>query len=109
MGSEAGSPYTVAEELMSAGRVRVNGAILTTPACDVGPKDQVLVDGRPLPVVEPPRLWRYHKPAGLVTTRKDPGGRPTVYDALGDPERPARASSLVAASTDQKHDGTHGR
>jgi 23S rRNA pseudouridine2605 synthase len=71
-----------AERWIVAGRVKVNGAILTTPAVTVGPGDRVLVDGKPLPAAEPTRLWRYHKPAGLVTTRRDPQGRPTVFEKL---------------------------
>ena len=41
-----------------------------------------MVDGKPLPDAEPVRLWRYHKPRGLVTTHRDPEGRPTVFDNL---------------------------
>lgn len=71
-----------AERWIADGRVSVNGKVLSSPALDVGPKDKVLVDGQPLPGAEPARLWRYHKPRGLVTTHKDPQGRPTVFDAL---------------------------
>lgn len=73
-----------AERWIGEGRVSVNGAVLTSPARDVGPNDKVLVDGNPLPSVEPPRLWRYHKPKGLVTSHADPQGRPTVFAALPD-------------------------
>jgi 23S rRNA pseudouridine2605 synthase len=71
-----------AERWIAAGRVAVNGQVLTSPARDVGPGDRILVDGQPLPAPEPPRLWRYHKPRGLVTTHRDPEGRPTVFAAL---------------------------
>lgn len=71
-----------AERWIAEGRVAVNGEVLTSPARDVGPTDRVLVDGKPLPVAEPVRLWRYHKPRGLVTTHKDPEGRPTVFERL---------------------------
>lgn len=72
---------------VAEGRVTVNGKILSTPACEVGPGDIVLVDGRALPAAESVRLWRYHKPKGLVTTHRDPQGRPTVFEKLP-PEMP---------------------
>lgn len=81
-----------AERWIAEGRVNVNGKVLSSPALDVGPKDKVLVDGKPLPTAEPVRLWRYHKPRGLVTTHKDPQGRPTVFDAL--PEDLPRVVSI---------------
>jgi 23S rRNA pseudouridine2605 synthase len=71
-----------AERWILAGRVTVNGEVLQSPARDVGPNDVVIVDGRPLPIAEPVRLWRYYKPKGLVTTHRDPEGRPTVFDHL---------------------------
>jgi 23S rRNA pseudouridine2605 synthase len=71
-----------AERWIEQGRVSVNGETLNSPARDVTPRDKILVDGNPLPSPEPPRLWRYHKPKGLVTTHRDPQGRPTVFDAL---------------------------
>jgi 23S rRNA pseudouridine2605 synthase len=71
-----------AEALIGSKRVSVNGAIIESAALDVLPSDKVLVDGKPLSLREPPRLWRYHKPKGRVTTHKDPEGRPTVFEAL---------------------------
>lgn len=71
-----------AERWIEQGRVNVNGKLLTTPAFEVSGKDKVLVDGKPLPTAEPPQLWRYYKPRGLVTTHADPQGRPTVFDNL---------------------------
>jgi 23S rRNA pseudouridine2605 synthase len=71
-----------AERWITEGRVSVNGSVLRSPALDVGSGDTILVDGRPLPGFEPTRLWRYHKPKGLVTTHSDPQGRPTVFDNL---------------------------
>ncbi|MGZ9112645.1 MAG: pseudouridine synthase, partial [Rhodoplanes sp.] len=76
-----------AERWIADGRVAVNDKILETPACEVGPSDKIVVDGRPLPAAEPVRLWRYHKPKGLVTTHQDPQGRATVFDKLP-PEMP---------------------
>ena len=71
-----------AERWIADGRVAVNGVVLTSPAVTVGPKDQIVVDGNPLPDLEPTRLWRYHKPDGLVTSARDEKGRQTVFDVL---------------------------
>lgn len=71
-----------AERWIEAGRVAVNGKVLTTPAHVVSPGDRITVDGKKLPEAEAPRLWRYHKPKGLVTSHKDPQGRRTVFEAL---------------------------
>lgn len=71
-----------AEKLVADGRVSVDGKAITSPAARVGAHNAVMVDGRPLPAAEPTRLWRFHKPAGLVTTHRDPEGRPTVFERL---------------------------
>lgn len=71
-----------AERLIGERRVSVNGKILETPACVVGPDDVIVIDGKPLAGAEPTRLFLYHKPAGLVTTARDEKGRNTVFDNL---------------------------
>jgi 23S rRNA pseudouridine2605 synthase len=71
-----------AEKLIAEGRVALNGETVGTPAVKVGAADIVLVDGKPIAEPQPARLWRYHKPTGLVTTHKDPQGRPTVFAGL---------------------------
>ena len=71
-----------AERLVAEGKVTLNNAAVTHPATFVTPGDLVQVNGR---LVDPPdrtRMWRYHKPDGLVTTHHDPQGRPTVFDKL---------------------------
>jgi 23S rRNA pseudouridine2605 synthase len=68
-----------AEKMIVEGRVAVNGATLKSPALNVVESDAITIDGKPLAAKEPARLWRYHKPSGLVTTHKDPEGRPTVF------------------------------
>ncbi|MEM7425628.1 MAG: pseudouridine synthase [Pseudomonadota bacterium] len=71
-----------AERLIEAGRVKVNGKVLATPAFTVSDGDRIQVDGAALPEAEATRLWRYHKPSGLVTSHKDPEGRSTVFQKL---------------------------
>ncbi|CAO3354494.1 pseudouridine synthase [Azospirillum melinis] len=71
-----------AERWIAEGRVAVNSRVLDSPACVVRPGDIVQVDGKVIPEPEPARLWRYHKPSGLVTTARDEKGRETVFDRL---------------------------
>ncbi len=71
-----------AERLIGEGRVKLNGKVLTSAATNVTRADTVLVDNLPLPEKEETRLWRYHKPSGLVVSNRDPQGRPTVFEKL---------------------------
>ena len=80
-----------AEEWIAAGRVAVNGAVITSPALNVAPSDRISVDGEPLPARERTRLFLYHKPRGLMTTRADPQGRPTIFQKL-----PANLPRLIS-------------
>ena len=73
-----------AERWIAAGRVAVDGKTLTTPAVLVTAENTVTVDGDPIPAAAPMRLWRYHKPPGLVTSHRDPQGRPTVFERVGE-------------------------
>ncbi|MDV7143878.1 pseudouridine synthase [Tropicimonas sp. TH_r6] len=81
-----------AERLIEAGRVSVNGTPIESPALNVTAADKITVDDVPLAEAEPPRLWLYHKPTGLVTTARDEKGRKTVFDAL--PEEMPRVLSV---------------
>ncbi|MEM7423133.1 MAG: pseudouridine synthase [Pseudomonadota bacterium] len=76
-----------AEKMIAAGRVTVNGTRIESPALMVRPADKVTVDGKDLTAPDATRLWRYHKPPGLVTTTRDEQGRPTVFERLP-PEMP---------------------
>jgi 23S rRNA pseudouridine2605 synthase len=81
-----------AEAWIAAGRVAVNGAVIASPALNVTSRDRIVVDGQPLPQHARTRLFRYHKPRGLVTTHADPQGRPTIFRAL--PKRLPRLISI---------------
>jgi 23S rRNA pseudouridine2605 synthase len=71
-----------AERMIADGRVAVNGKVIESPALNVTAADSIAVDGRPLAPPDRPRLWLYHKPAGLVTTASDEKGRRTVFETL---------------------------
>jgi len=71
-----------AEKMILEGRVKVDGAVIASPALNVTEANVITVDGNPLKAPEQARMWRYHKPSGLVTTHKDEKGRPTVFAGL---------------------------
>lgn len=79
-----------AERRINEGRVRVNGAVIKSPALNVKASDIVEVDGVALAAPEHPRLFRLHKLRGRITTARDPEGRPTIFDDL-----PKRLPRLV--------------
>ena len=71
-----------AEALIEAGEVRINGRKLTTPAFKVTGRERIEVRGKLVKAPEPVRVWRYHKPSGLITTTNDPEGRSTIFEQL---------------------------
>lgn len=71
-----------AERWIAEGRVQVDGKLIDSPALVVDDPTRIKVDGKALPGKSTARLWRYHKPPGLVTTHKDEEGRPTVFETL---------------------------
>ena len=71
-----------AERMIEVGDVAVNGKVITSPALNVTPRDQITINGIALADPEPPRLWLYYKPDGLVSSNSDEKGRETVFDNL---------------------------
>lgn len=70
------------ERMIAEGRIALNGEVITTPATIVSSLAGITVNGLTVTAIEPTRLFRFHKPAGVLTTARDPGGRPTIYDIL---------------------------
>lgn len=81
-----------AERLIELGEVKVNGKTITSPALNVTARDRITVKGQPVGQPDPPRLWLYYKPEGLVTSASDEKGRDTVFDHL--PEDMPRVMSV---------------
>ncbi len=75
------------EELIAAGRVRVNGRRARLGQRVVIAKDEVEVDGSRVPIAPELRYYLVNKPVGTVTTARDPQGRPTVMDLIGEEAR----------------------
>ena len=71
-----------AEALIAGQRITVDGEVITSPAFNVSGNEKILLDGEKLPQIDKTRLWLYYKPEGLVTSHKDPQGRPTVFASL---------------------------
>ena len=98
------------ENLMTAGRVTVNGHVVTELGSKVDPRvDEVAVDGRAVRLADGPVTLMLHKPAGYVTTMSDPQGRPTVADLVPTDRHPglfpvgrldADTTGLLLFSTD---------
>ena len=76
-----------AERMIESGRVALNGTKVLHPATFVAAGDIILIDGSPVGEPSRTRLWRYHKRAGLLTTHRDPEGRPTIFERMP-PELP---------------------
>jgi 23S rRNA pseudouridine2605 synthase len=71
-----------AERLIADGRVSVDGKVIISPALNVTEANIISVDGKKIEAAEETRVWRYHKPAGTITTARDPQGRPTVFEKM---------------------------
>jgi 23S rRNA pseudouridine2605 synthase len=106
------------EELIRAGRVTVNSETVTDPARDMTEADEVTVDGRPVRQPERRVVYALNKPTGIVSTARDPQGRPTVVSLIRDTARlypvgrlDADSSGLILLTNDGQlaHRLTHPR
>lgn len=70
------------ERMIGEGRIAIDGETVAKPATLLTSLNGVTVDGKPVRPPAPARLYRYHKPAGLLTAERDPKGRATIYDRL---------------------------
>jgi 23S rRNA pseudouridine2605 synthase len=84
--------------IVANGRVTVGGEVVTDPARDVGAGDDVRVDGSPVGA-EAREVWAVHKPAGVVSTAREPGERPAVVELVDSPARLYPVGRLDADST----------
>ena len=88
----------MSEKIVANGRVTVGGEVVTDPARDVGEGDDVRVDGSPVGE-EPREVWAVNKPAGVVSTAKEPGSRPAVVSLVRSEARLYPVGRLDADST----------
>ena len=71
-----------AEKYIESGRVKVNGVIIKELSFQVGINDQIHIDGRRISKEGKTRLWKFHKPKGLITSHKDEKSRQTIFQIL---------------------------
>jgi 23S rRNA pseudouridine2605 synthase len=88
----------MSEKLIANGRITVGGEVVTDPARDVGEGDDVRVDGSPV-ASEKREVWAVNKPAGVVSTAKEPGSRPAVVSLVDSEARLYPVGRLDADST----------
>jgi 23S rRNA pseudouridine2605 synthase len=88
----------MAEKIIAGGRVTVGGEVVRDPARDVGEDDDVRVDGSPVDA-EPREVWAVNKPAGVVSTAREPGKRKAVVDLVDSRARLYPVGRLDADST----------
>lgn len=93
------------ERMIAEGRVALDGAVLETPATILPGLKGVTVDGKPVAAPERTRLFRFHKPAGLLTAERDPRGRATIYDALRNAVPPGTPRLMPVGRLDLNTEG----
>ena len=93
------------ERMIAEGRVKIGDVVLTTPATVLENLKGVTVDDQPVAAAEAARLFRFHKPSGLITAERDPAGRPTIYSALGNALPPGTPRLMPVGRLDFNTEG----
>ena len=93
------------ERMIEEGRVKLNDEVVTTPATLLKNLRGVSVDGKLIGAPAPARLFRFHKPAGLLTAERDPAGRSTIYDALRNALPPGTPRMIPVGRLDLNTEG----
>lgn len=88
----------MAEKIIASGRITVDGKVVTDPARDVDEENDVRVDGSPVGV-EATEVWAVNKPAGVISTAREPGERPAVVELVDSEARLYPVGRLDADST----------
>jgi 23S rRNA pseudouridine2605 synthase len=93
------------ERMIADGRIALNGAKIETPATVLANLRGVTVDGKPVAQADRTRLFRFHKPAGLITAERDAAGRPTIYAALRNALPPGTPRMMPVGRLDLNTEG----
>ncbi|MEO6152718.1 MAG: pseudouridine synthase [Croceibacterium sp.] len=93
------------ERMIADGRVALNGEKIVTPATILPSLRGITVDGQPVAKAERARMFRFHKPTGLLTAERDPAGRPTIYDALRNALPPGTPRQMPIGRLDLNTEG----
>lgn len=93
------------ERMIAEGRVLLNDQPVTTPATLLTTLAGVTVDGNPVAAPVAARIFRFHKPSGLITAERDPAGRPTIYTALRNALPPGTPRMMPVGRLDLNTEG----
>jgi 23S rRNA pseudouridine2605 synthase len=93
------------ERMIADGRVRIGEEVITTPATILTNLSGVFVDGKPVAAPVAARMFRFHKPQGLLTAERDFTGRSTIYDALRNALPPGTSRMMPVGRLDLNTEG----
>ncbi len=93
------------ERMIAEGRVKLNDALVETPATILTSLAGITVDDKPVAAPDAARLFLFHKPSGLLTAERDPAGRPTIYTALRNALPPGTPRMIPVGRLDLNTEG----